>query len=96
MANERSYLAAWTAPGSDMPKYVNATLVDPKDEDGGVEITVRSPKDLGSVTSVCRIPQAAAEKFITELVLNWLKGSVPTEKWNDIERLVLQRMEKVQ
>lgn len=68
MASERTCLAAWTATGADMPKYINATLVDPRDEDGGLEITVRSPKDLGSTTSVCRIPTKEIEPFIDDLI----------------------------
>ena len=53
----RKLIAAWTAPGDDLPKYVNVTYVADEDpEVAGIEFTVRSPKDLGSSTSVCRVP----------------------------------------
>lgn len=69
--SKREFLAAWTAPPpGEMPAYVNATLVDFDEEDGGVEFTVRSPKDLGSPTSVCRIPTADFLKFIEEFAAN--------------------------
>lgn len=68
MPAKRTYLAAWTSEGSNMPKYVNLTHVadeDPAVE--GVEITVRSPADLGSTTSVCRVPLRDFGTLVDEL-----------------------------
>ena len=69
MASKRALLAAWTATEGyvNYPKYINVTVVN-DGEDSGIEFTVRSPEDLGSTTSVCRLPVGKdVKQFLKDL-----------------------------